>query len=511
MLISFIGVSQNKIETNANITGVTIYSSSAEVNYSQSISVKEGKNIIVFSDLTPFIVDNSINVNIADKSVNIITVTDKINYLKENKNDRLSIIEGKIEQNKYQIDLIDNNTEVLEKEKTLLFKDKGIGGVSNGVSVDEIEKASLFFNKRYSQLNAELFEQKKQKNELVKQNKKFNLQISEEVTGLNENISEIIIVLNSKSNKKIDVNFNFLTYNAGWAPLYDIKYFGPDKDLEFVFRANVFNASNTDWDNVKIKLSTASPTIGFSLQTLNEKKNDNNKQVSYQEENIEFRTIQTNNAITEYKIDYNYTIPSDGKPYLVDVNNLKMPSEFSYLIIPKLDKNGFLMANIHNWNNYNLISGTTNVYNNGTYLGKTFLNTNTTNDTLKVYLGKDNKIETYRNEVNIEQPRKIVGNYFVDKTFVNFTIKNNYEKDVKIELIDQVPVFSERDKVKMDISNIENADYNKSDGSITWTFNLKANENVKREFGYNIKASKEKSELVRMKRKKFRSIACPSF
>jgi hypothetical protein len=94
---------------------------------------------------------------------------------------------------------------------------------------------------------------------------------------------------------------------------------------------------------------------------------------------------------------------------------------------------------------------------------------------------------------------------------VIFTIKNNYDKKVRIKLIDQVPVFSGRDKVKMAISGIENAIYKKSDGSITWNFSLNPKENSDRKFGYTIKAPKENSEIVSVKKRKFRSIACPSF
>jgi hypothetical protein len=511
LLVSILSFAQNKIETNANISGVTVYSSSAEIKYKKEINLKKGKNTIIFSDLTPFIVDNSINVSFSDKSINIITVTEKINYLKETKNTRIAVIKDSIEHNNERIELISYQTEALNKEKELLFKDKGIGGVANGVSVSEIEKASVFFNNRYTQINNELFKLKKQKTKLEKTNKNLNLQINEVATTNNKNISEITIVVNSPKNKKVSVNFNLLTYNAGWAPLYDIKYFGPDKNLQFIFRANVFNASNTDWEDVNITLSTASPTIGFSLPSLNKNRPRNKSQINYQNENIEFKTIETNNAITEYKIKHKYSIPSDGKPYLVEVNELEMKSEFSYIIIPKLDNNGFLMANIPNWNKYNIISGTTNIYNNGTFLGKTFLNTITTNDTLEVYLGKDNKIETYRKEISNEHPRNFIGNYFVDKTNVIFTIKNNYDKKVRIKLIDQVPVFSGRDKVKMAISGIENAIYKKSDGSITWNFSLNPKENSDRKFGYTIKAPKENSEIVSVKKRKFRSIACPSF
>lgn len=510
ILISAFSFAQNRIETAANILGVTVYTSSAEIKYQKEISILKGQNIIVFSDLTPYIVDNSLNVGFEDKSINIITVTEKINYLKENKNTRIKKLTDSIYINSEKIELIENQTEVLVKEKELLFKDKGIGGVANGVSVTEIEKASQFFNKRYGQLNNEIYELKKKRNKLIQINVMLKNQINEVSTISTQSISEIQIVINSPSDKKVVVDFSFLTFNAGWAPLYDVKYNGPGQNLDFIFRANVFNASNTDWQNVNILLSTANPTEGFELPTMNT--NIKTKEpVNYENENIKFRKIQSNNAITEYEIKHSYTIPSDGKPYLVEVEEVDMPSEFSYIIIPKLDNNGFLMANIPNWNKYNLISGTANIYNNGTYLGKTFLNTNTNNDTLEVFLGKDNKVEVYRKELKLDHPRNFLGNYFVDKTDVNFTIKNNYNKEIKIRMIDQVPVFNERDKIKMTISNIEKAFYNDKDGSVIWTFNLNPNEVMERNFGYTIKAPKESIKAVSSVQYRYRELSCPTF
>lgn len=501
----------DNIITKANITGVTIYTSSAEIHYENSVTLKQGKNTILFTDLTPFIVENSINVSVADKSVNIITVTDKINYLKKIDYGNNYNLRDSISKNTDKLGLIECQLEVLEKEKSLLFKDESIGGVSWGVAVSEIEKASQFFNKRYSKINEELYRLKKQKNELLEINKKLEWQIGMVSANSEKATSEIIVVVYSPTAKKMKFNYKLLTANAGWAPLYDLKFNGPDKDLDFVFRANVFNASKIDWNDVEIKLSTANPTTGFNLPSLNNKANTQKQNLQYENQNIEFKTIQTNNVIAEYDIKFKYSIPSDGKPYLVDVSEFSMKSSFSYIIIPKMDNNGFLMANIPDWNKYNLISGKTSIYNHGTYMGKTFLNTLTDNDTLDVYLGKDNSILTYRKEVNINHPRIIIGNTFVDKTIVDITIKNNYDKNISIVLIDQVPVFDEKDKVKMNIIGIENALYNQSEGSLNWHFSLNPKESKEMRFTYTIKAPKEFSENVAQRKMRVREINCPSF
>jgi hypothetical protein len=59
---------------------------------------------------------------------------------------------------KKEIGLLSVKKEAYSLEKKLLFKDESIGGVSKGVNVSEIEKASAFFSKRYIELSMELFE-----------------------------------------------------------------------------------------------------------------------------------------------------------------------------------------------------------------------------------------------------------------------------------------------------------------------------------------------------------------
>ncbi len=71
---------QNKdIETTAEIKSVTVYNSSAEINYQKQLTIPQGKTTIVFTDLIPDIVENSINISTSNPDVEIIMVTDKIN------------------------------------------------------------------------------------------------------------------------------------------------------------------------------------------------------------------------------------------------------------------------------------------------------------------------------------------------------------------------------------------------------------------------------------------------
>ncbi len=505
-----INAQNNDIEVAAKISHVTIYNSSAEINYKKEINLLRGKTTLIFTDLTPFIVDNTVNLKISNPDVDIMTVTEKINYTKERKNNDAIInsFQDSVSFLKNEIGLHNCKVEALKMEKSLLFKDESIGGVSKGISVAEIEKASIYFNKRYAELSTELYKLVEKVKLLQLKSEKFTSQINELAINTATSTSEIIVTVTSSTAQTVVFDFSFLTDKAGWAPIYDCRYQGANTPIKFIFRANVFNATGTTWDDVAIKLSTSNPMAGFNTPSLNNKNSTPKESVN----GIEFREIQVNNSIAEYDIQHKYSIPSDSKPYMIDVNTFEMIAEYNYLLIPKLDIYGFLMAKIPNWNKYNLIPGTTNIYNKGSYMGKTFLNTYTENDTLSVFLGKDNNIQAVRKEISTNNSRNIIGNYFNEKSEISIFIKNTSSESFKIEVLDQVPVYSDKDKEKLTVQNIEKAIYNNKDGLLTWNVKINSNEVSVIDFKYDVKIPKDEIYSgYKMNPQKFKTISCPSF
>lgn len=290
--------------------------------------------------------------------------------------------------------------------------------------------------------------------------------------------------------------------------MYDLKYNGVDKDLSFIFRANVFNATGYDWKQVGITLSTANPTAGFGIPTF---ENDGYTTLGQEQDGVEYQTVEVFNAIVEYQIDHVYNVATNSKPHLIEVEEHTMPSAFRYLVIPKLDPFGFLMAKIPNWNAYNLIPGSTNVYNNGTYMGRTFLDTYAENDTLEVFLGKDKTIQAVRHEDNKVKHSPLVGNYYTDASKVSIRIKNNGRSKFTITVLDQVPIMESMDKTKFNISGISDALYDKKEGSLTWTYNVDAGSERTIDFKFDIKAPIHMYRSGNTYRRKFRQMQAPKF
>lgn len=503
---------QNKIEAIKKIEGVTIYSSSANIKYSSNTPLKKGKNTIIFTNLTPNIIENSTQIKIENKDIKILSVTEQINFQSKYDNNQAQKIKDSIEKVNDEISIIDYQIDANRKEKELLFKSESIGGLSNGVKVDEIEKAANFFHDRYLRLNEEDFQLQKKKSSLNRNLNLLESKLRNLTSQSSKQVSEIVVDVLSQKDIKTEVLLSFITPNAGWAPVYDINYNGVATPLSLNFKANIFNATNTDWNNVNIKLSTASPTIGFNIPTLDDNSSQSVKQdINYNNSNISFKSVEVSTNTEEYEIESKRNILSNGKPYLIDVKTFEIKSDFSFLVIPKLDNHAFLLANIPSWNNYNLMSATTNIYNHGTYLGKTFLNTVTNNDTLQVYLGKDNEIQCHRKEITNDNLNKMIGNSITSKADISITIINNHPNEVKIKMLDQIPPFFDDDEIKINVHNLDQSLISETDGIITWYFNLQNKEQKNITFDYNIKYPKKASSRVSSKKKMYRTISCPSF
>jgi hypothetical protein len=94
----------------------------------------------------------------------------------------------------------------------------------------------------------------------------------------------------------------------------------------------------------------------------------------------------TNMANVEFEIDLKYSIPSDGKSHMVSIMEEDISSTYKHYVVPKMDQEAFLVARMSGWEDLNLLPGSANVYFMNTFVGSTYIDPNTIEDTLNVPL-----------------------------------------------------------------------------------------------------------------------------
>ena len=202
-----------------------------------------------------------------------------------------------------------------------------------------------------------------------------------------------------------------------------------------------------------------------------------------------------NQTNVEFNIDNPYSIPTDGKQYTVEINQRELPATYQYSVVPKINTDVFLTAQLTDWNKYNYLAGEANLFFEGTFIGKSLINTQATSDTLNLSLGVDKSIVVTRTlqkdlteKVSLSSNKKETRNWLID-------IKNRKSSPISLLIEDQVPV-SQNKEIEVEAQDLSGGKIDKETGKVSWTVALNPSDEKKLQLKYQVKYPKNQSVIV---------------
>lgn len=180
-------------------------------------------------------------------------------------------------------------------------------------------------------------------------------------------------------------------------------------------------------------------------------------------------TITKKDLRVEYAIQSKMSIPSDGMDHRVSIATHELPASYEYHVIPKIDPSVYLSAQVVGWEKLNLLSGESNIYFDGTFMGKSYLDVNSTKDTLSFSFGKDSKVSVERTRVKEKSKIKTIGSRQKFEVTWEIKIKNNGGAMIPLIVKDQYPVSNQED-IKVKQGELVEGKVDEKTGIITWTF-----------------------------------------
>lgn len=522
LVTSFAFGSNGEVRINSKVKEVTVFLRGAEITNTSSTSLKPGQTEIVLSGLSPDINQNSIQVK-GNGEMIILGVSYRLNHLSlMPKTKEMTLLEDSIEDIQFKLSVIEAKKSVLLNEEQLLLANKSIGGQETGVTSEELEKVAAIYRTRLMEIRMSTLNLQKEEKKLGESINRVQNQLNEINGSRNRNTGEIVILVNSKNGGPAKFTTSYLVFNAGWSPLYDLRSGNTNEPIELVYRANVYQTTGEDWNNVKLTLSTGNPIQNSTKPTLvpwwltfqeyyqqinrnypssaprqaeraESLKDSYSRKVDMPaaESIAEYTTVKENQTRFEYSISIPYSIGSGGKPQIVEIQKYELPAEYKYYTAPKIDPDAFLIARISGWDKYNLLSGEANVYFDGTYVGKSFINTNSTSDTLDLSLGRDKSVVVSRTLIRDLSEKKDIGNGRKVNMVYEIAVRNKKSSHIDIIIEDQVPL-TKQGEINIQVDEVGNGSLNEETGLITWKKSLKPGETHKMRFGFTVKYPKGK-------------------
>ena len=153
------------------------------------------------------------------------------------------------------------------------------------------------------------------------------------------------------------------------------------------------------------------------------------------------------------------------------------------------------MANITDWNDYNFLDGEANLYFEGTYLGKTLLNTAVENDTIEISLGHDKGVTVTRTKLKDEGKKTFFGDKKITSRAFEITVRNNKKQPINILVLDQFPVSTQKE-IEVDKQEYNEASLDNASGKLTWDLQIPTANEKKIGFKYAVKYPKDYHVLL---------------
>lgn len=546
ILLSIISYSNDEKVVTSKIDNVTIFPNSAQIFRSGQFSIKPGVSDIIFEGVSPQVSSRSIQAKgmgdfvIMDVQFRvkqpepILPVTNEIppKIIRD-----IELTEDSLAFVNFELEDFKKRTEVLSTEKTLLMNNKLVQG--NSDTIPEIKEALAYLRTQLLDINKQLMTIMKEEYKVKKNQARMQKRLNE-LRNYNSKVTkpviespkyQIVVTVSAQQavNGKIDVNYT--VSSAGWSPTYDIRAESIDKGVKLIYKANVFQNSGEDWSNVNLKLSTINPSQSIYKPALpvyylnfynpaayNQKiaygADKSRREVQYARpesamggavDELELdlsynspavssavytQTVQTLTNI-EYDIPLQYSIPSDGQYHMVAVKNHELKTEYFHYLVPRIDKEAYLVAKVTDFQDLDLLTASANIYFNGTYIGETTINTNIMSDTIELALGKDrNIIAERKKESDTSKNKELIGSNLIRKIDYQIKIKNNKSNTINLIVEDQIPI-AQTAEIKIEKIETSGADYNEKNGMLVWRSKLSGKSVKTLEFSYSIEHDKD--------------------
>jgi TonB-dependent SusC/RagA subfamily outer membrane receptor len=206
----------------------------------------------------------------------------------------------------------------------------------------------------------------------------------------------------------------------------------------------------------------------------------------------DYLSINDNQLDVVFDIDIPYDIPSNGKEQGVELKEYKLPCTYQYYAAPVADKETYMLGQMQGWEKLNLLPGEASITVEGTYIGKSFIDPGSTQDTLNLTLGRDKRIVVKREKVKDFSSVKFLGSNKKEVFTYEITVRNNKKEKVQLLLKDQYPVSTDKD-IEDELLDSGGAIVNKDTGVLTWRVELAPGESRQYRISYSVKYPKDKT------------------
>jgi hypothetical protein len=432
------------------------------------------------------------------------------------------MLEDSIRNVNFELRDINDEIEVLVAARKIIISNgavKGQGKVNDSI---QLLKATVdYYTTKVSELNkkiSSLDRQKVKKTDLLSDlNTRLddlqNYAEQNNQTPEKKGVPRIIITFMAKDAASGRIDLSYLASNAGWTPLYDIRSEAATGKISLTYKAQVRQLTGLDWDDIKLSISTNNPYANKTKPELSPWYIDYQEFRKKLEEKAKLRSDAFDDApavnSTALNMGFMYSTNAAAEVNALGAEQfttivqqlisaefkIDLNTSFRYYAVPKLDPGVYLVAQMTKLDELQLVPAKANIFFDGTYIGETYLDPTTMDDTLNLSLGKDPNIVVKRTLLKNQSKERIIQDKKERSFAYNIEVRNLKSSEIELFIQDQIPLTTNPD-ITIEKSNLGKGKIDEKTGLIEWQLKLKAKESQSFDYDFKVRHAKDKTVKI---------------
>ncbi|MEL6357697.1 MAG: DUF4140 domain-containing protein, partial [Bacteroidota bacterium] len=242
--LSFATLGATNIDTiNSTINSVTVFREGAQVYRTAKINVPRGTNTLTFVSLTASLDPSSIQVK-ADGEFTLLSVSHRIdNFTVIEKEATVAALEKEINKVDRQIRRLQTKLRINKDEEDLLQANRDFSGEQTGLAADDLQRGVDYHRERLTEIRLSNLELSEELTRIQEERSKTLAQIDELSGKRLKKTSQVLVKIAADEATQASFILSYLVQDASWTPNYDIRVKDVTKPVSLTYRAEV--AQNT--------------------------------------------------------------------------------------------------------------------------------------------------------------------------------------------------------------------------------------------------------------------------
>ena len=507
------------LQENGEVTDVTLYRNQARVTRTVYVEGRKGEFELVISELPENIVPNSLFAE-GINDTEIRAVQFRTRAVGQSPRKEVRDLQEQIAANQKDTQFVQKQNELLKKQLAYLDKMENFVAptatteLSKGVlDAEALERVTEFNFAKREEIAKREIELDSQLGELNSAAELLKRKLNEISNNASKTVREAVLFVRANEDRRTGIRVSYLVNSCGWSPSYSVRAKSKNPDTTIEYNGLIRQMSGEDWGNVKLTLSTATPSLsssgpGLAPFSINLILDQNGQAIAgqtmqqaqlrnmYQEKDRQILAIQNSTNLRDnfgnswglnktvnamacveigfsnhaasgsssqieaeqepclsYELPERVTLTSRNSQQMVRIIQTNLPGDFYYVATPVLTSYVFREAELNNNGDADFLAGPINVYLDDRFVGRGEIPTVARGQSFVIGFGADSQLRTRRELV--DRKTNINGGNREITVDYRLVVENYKETPVTIRVTDRLPKPLQKKDIRVTMDNPE--------------------------------------------------------